>query len=288
MRWTVSVPVWGDWHVKTYINRVLWRHVLMGLDDCHYIIHTDAWGQINDCPAMKRLRKFCEVEYRPAPTGMVGHERMAECHRDAMSGAEAILFLMPDCVNSVDTFDFVKASKKKLVVLGSVRTLSEPTDEIPLYGNYMADWSVTHMHPTWRGLIWGSPAGSAMQPTNIFFKSESGFWLHGFHLHPIAAVLEGRKSEGTVDGAFVESFSRDDTFVVTDREIAQLEITNPEKDKGSNSWDISNPSAIANFMRGKATPMHQYFFRQRIMLSGSYNGENHNIPTAILEHLNNV
>jgi hypothetical protein len=286
MRWTVSVPVWGN-HVKPYIDRVLWRHVLLGLDDCHYIIHTDCWNQINESAAMRRLKRFCEVEFRPLPKDMVGHQRLTACHLDAMRDAEAILFLMPDSIPDVNAFDFVKACKKKMVAVGVLRTHIEPGEEIPLTAAELATWSVDHLHPNWKGLIWGSREGYAMGPTHIYFKSPSGFWMHGFHLHPFSAILteKEKKCENTIDGDFVSLFSTDDIYVVTDREMALAEISPRSKGEGENNWDISNPSAIANYMRNRANSIHQWFFSHRIMLKGSYDKSSEGIPISILDRL---
>jgi hypothetical protein len=285
LRWTVSVPVWGQWHVKTYVERVLWRHVLLGLEDCRYIIHTDRWNEINEAPAMRRLRRFCEVVYRALPQRGTGHELMSACHADAMKDAEAIMFLMPDCMVSVEAFDFVRSCGKKLVVLASLRTLSECKDDIPMHAPELAEWSVANLHPSWKGLIWGGREGAP--PTNLYFKSETGFWVHGFHLHPLAAVLDDsqRAVPGSVDGEFVNLFSKEDVYVVTNREVAQCEITSRARGVGEDCWDVSHPGAVASFMQSRANSMHQWFFEHRIMLAGTYNKDGEHVPLAVLDRL---
>lgn len=273
--------------MRTYIERVMWRHALMGLEDCRYVIHTDAWNEINEAPAMRRLKRFCEVEYRPLPQNITGHERMTACHIDAMKDAEAILFLMPDCVPNVEAFDFVRTCGKKLVMVGTLRTHSEPQEEFPLHAPELAEWSVAHLHPNWKGLLWGSRPGYAMPPTHLYFQSPSGFWMHGFHLHPLAAILDEQKKRcgDTIDGDFVGRFEREDVYVVTAREIAIADITARAKGEGEGCWDISNPSAVAKFMKDRANAMHQWFFTHRIMLSGTYDKYAENIPVSVLDRL---
>jgi hypothetical protein len=274
--------------VRTYIERVLWRHVLLGLDGCRYIIHTDSWSAINDAPAMRRLKRFCEVEYRALPPELGTHERMSACHLDAMKDAEAILFLMPDNVVNVEAFDFVKNCGKKLVVVGSLRTLSDSSEELPLHASDLAEWSVKHLHPNWHGLVWGSSReASAQLPTNLYFRGATGFWMHGFHLHPLAAVLteKNRAPVGTVDGDFVGSYAPDDVYVVANLEISQCEITARARGAGENSWDISHPSNVVAVMRSRANAMHMHFFRHRIMLAGTYDRHCEGIPNAILDRM---
>jgi hypothetical protein len=259
----------------------------MGLEDCHYIVHTDAWYEIDTSPSMRRLKRFCEVEYRPLPREVIGHQRLTACHLDAMKDAEAILFLMPDGVPDVEAFTFVKSCRKKLVAIGTLRTHCERGEEYPLHARELAEWSVKHLHPNWAGLIWGA-SGGAMPPTHLYFQSETGFWMHGFHLHPLAAVLDDNirtkiGADSTIDGDFVSFFDPKDVYVVADREVAVADITPRSKGENEGCWEVSNPVAIANFMRSRANPMHQHFFRHRIMLAGTYDKFAESIPFEILD-----
>lgn len=273
MNWTYSVPVWGDWYVKTYLTRVLPYHERMGLEG-RYIIHTNRAHDIE--PHIGKLLDTCDVEFRGLPGSPDSYGTFGLCHAEAFRESEACLFLTADIAFTQDSAHVARTLVKegaKLVAMHCMRTLSEPGDEPPFDPVGMNEWAVSHMHPAMKTCLYGRTPPS-FKPVNIYFEDDGSFWTRGFHLHPFAAVRDKRRFDlsGTVDGTLVQAYWPTEAHVITDHGIAAVEFTPPNRGFDL-SWNMDHPQYIADCMRDGAKAIHRHFFTHRIKLRGEPTGK---------------
>lgn len=286
MNWTFSVPVWGDWHVKQYLDRVLAYHARMGLKG-RYIIHTNRRTDIE--PRLGVL-KDCEIDFRGLPGNPDSYQTFAECHAEAFRESQACLFLTADAAFSEGSFEVVRKAVeeqgKKLIAMCSLRTCSINGDDPPFDPKGMNAWAVQHIHLPLKTLVWGHRPPS-LKPTNLFFEDGENFWSRGFHLHPIAAVRDGRRVDlsGTVDGALVTAYWPDETWVVQNHEVAGCEFTHESKFGGDLSWNLEHPQYIADSMRDGAKSIHRHFFSHKIALRGEPNAKFDDVAREVYARL---
>lgn len=268
MKWTFSVPVWGDWYVKTYLVRVLPYHERMDLEG-RYIIHTNRAHDIE--PHLGKIRETCEVELRTLPGSPDSYDTFALCHNEVFRESSACMFLTADMAFSEGAARVVREMVErgaKLIAMHSTRTLSQFGDEPPFDARGMNEWAVNHMHVQMKTCIWGRPPPS-FKATNLYFEDGESFWTRGFHLHPLAAVRDSRRFDlsGTVDGTLVTAYWPNEAVVIRNHEIAALEFT-PESRAFDLSWNHSHPQYVADCMRDGAKAIHRHFFTHSIALRG--------------------
>lgn len=264
LKWFVSVPVWGDWHREIFRKFVFPRHQKLGLEGCTYVVHTDDIGKVEfvkDLP--------CEVIFRSKKGE--SYQGMNQCHGEVLSMAQGhgILFLPPDCIPSTNAFMVVKKSVglgKKLVMTASLRTFG--SEDVPEESKGLNDWAIEHLHPNQFGWIWGHKKGINLTPSNIYFREGWNFWCHGAHLHPIAAVLDRKIGGGkSIDSYLAGAYTEEETWIVSDSELAMCEITHRDKFSGLEDAPLSVSNCIRR-LKGKVHEHNKRFMLQRIALRG--------------------
>ena len=281
MNWTISVPVWGPWHTELFLKYALPSHLRMGLEGCKYIIHSDGESLV-EIP--QELRNVCEVEIRPIRSSRSVHHKyrcMNECHGEAMKEAGAVMFLPPDCVVSSNTRKVIEASGKKLVMACSLRTLNG--GEPPRDPEALNAWAAKHLHPNQRGWVWGNEWGTELIHSHVYFEDGENFWCHGFHLHPLAAVLDRKYGSGkSVDSYLPSYYDPRETWVVSDCELAMAELSPADIFFGLERGP-ETVSSIVDSVKGKIKDRHLGFFKTAIRLRGQVGQTD--IPGQILKGL---
>jgi hypothetical protein len=284
VNYTISIPVFGDWHTWTLLNYALPSHLAAGVEG-RYIIHTDRPNVIAAYSGMDKLRERCDVEFRAADMdGYLGFSR--DCLR-AFLESECCFFLLPDLVIGSQSFEAAKKAiegGKKMVACTGVRTVSDMESFPPFDNEGLARWSIEHMHPVGKRLFFG--AESWLSASNVYFGEGAHVWARCYHLHPFAAVNDGRPMsfKGTIDDDFVDRFKPEEIWVATNREVVFAEITHPSKFKerekgGGITMDVPY---IAACLRKRARPVHKFFFSHRISLSGTPDDSFEWVPQAAL------
>jgi hypothetical protein len=128
---------------------------------------------------------------------------------------------------------------------------------------------MVHRHPAIAQCFWGS--GASGTPWAIYFERGDDIVLHGFHLHPFAAIKErALEFKGrTIDVDLADNYRQNEIHLITDAdEAAFAEISPPERVFPLRPEPIDVRS-IARWARSHATPLHRWLFEQPITIQGS-------------------
>jgi hypothetical protein len=272
MDWLVATPAWGERCVGLFLDKVLpaiKAAAARSSGKVRFLIHTDAPKPIKSelDPPLENHRVI------PLPKGeRTTHAMLGETHRAAITYArqgECIAFINADMIPSIEIFEAAErrfAEGKRMIMMAATRTLGGE----PPIGASSADllrWTMINRHPAITECFWGS--GRSTVPWAIYFERGDDVVLHGFHLHPFAVMKDRDLSfKGkTIDADFPDNFSQDEIHLVTDANEAAFAEMSP-------AWRIfklGGPLCIEiviPWARKSATPMHRWFFGQRIAICG--------------------
>src|SRR6185369_3567911 len=199
--WIVTIPVWGEYH-----NNILERYTL---------------------PSLHAAVKYagCDIAVniiRDPPQLGTPHETLSACHRQAVNDAkpgQRVMLLNADMVLSREVFEACEWRFRhdwKLIVACATRCLlaySKPP--IGADSQQLLDWTLRNKHPSVHDCFWGT--GRTVVPWALYFASEHGVVVRGFHLHPVAFVkTEGLGFRGaSIDVDLVDQFAESEIHTVT-------------------------------------------------------------------------
>lgn len=284
MKWVISIPAWGQRGVDSLINICLpsvlaaeWPAQAEGPP--RFIVHTDRANEI--AAAMRGL----EVDYRAIRAGEK-YQMLNWCHADALAVAargSAVMTLCADMIVSREVFTACQSrfdSGKRAVVVGSSRTLA-PDAPAGLPSGELLDWMMTFAHPYTQESFWG---GSAMPPSTFYFREGTAIVMRGFHLHPLAVVLDRAVPfKGTLDFDMLQNFGRDEIHVVTDRDEMSAAECSPADMRYNRSRTPIDASVIIPWTR-RQLPLHWWLLTHRIKITAGECDADVPIIGALMQH----
>ncbi len=294
-RWIISVPCWGDYHVNTFLKYVL-PSLRVAIKEAgvhaHLIVHTE--DQRVYIAAYMMPYNELEIELRTPPHTSNQHVTYGNCHRDVIRSArpgDRIMLMNADIVVSRETFSACEqrfAEGKGLIVAAATRCLFKPgvVPEIGAKARDLLAWSLLVKHPSVAQCFWGT--GHTMIPWAIYFQSDSGVVIRGFHLHPLAFIKRDDLTfHGTsLDEHLVEEFSEDESHVVTSPDEFGLAELSPPAYLFKLLTRPMTEKTVYNWAMHRATARHRWLFKHRIVVSGTGDDQSDVEPcNLILEKL---
>jgi hypothetical protein len=202
------------------------------------------------------------------------HALLGNIHRAAIAYAErgeCIAFINADMVPSIEIFEAAEKrfrQGKRLIMMAATRTLGGDPP-IGSTSRELLRWTMDNQHPIITECFWGS--GRAVDPWAIYFQHDDAIVLHGFHLHPFA-VMNDRQlifRRKTIDNDLPDNFRQPEIHVVIDAdEAAFAEMSEPAPSLKLTPHPVNIETAVM-WARRSATPMHRWFFEQRIAICGN-------------------
>lgn len=272
MDWLIATPAWGDRCVGLFLEKVLpatkeaAKHIK---GTVRFMVHTDQPKQV------KRAIEPFEHRVIPIPKGHdTPHVKFGKCHREAIAYArfgECIAFINADIVPSVEVFAAAERrfnEGNRMIMMAATRTLGGDPP-VGARSAALLRWTMENKHPSIRECFWET--GHTTIPWAVYFQRGDEIVLHGFHLHPFAAMKVGDLNfqRKTIDADLAENFDRDQIHVVTDADEAALaEMSPPWRIFKLRDSPITADS-IAEWAKGSSTSVHFWMFKQRIAICGS-------------------
>lgn len=273
MKFTFSVPVYGDWHLHVYLKHILASHAAADLEG-RYIVHTTALGRRMLRGKIEHELPKCQVEYiEIEPKGT--YFDFSEYHQEAFDTSEACIFLQADAIVSSTTFHAIRRAAEsgaKHVNCVGINTLDDGKP-IP-FDAALNPWAVEHLIPTLRANIWSEVGGSGepqMSPQTMFLRDGDAFWCHAFHHDPICMVNDRRGVDirgSTLDWISPSFFSPAETMVLSGHEAMVVEISPPQKFDRHPRMVMLNATEMALQLRDKVLPSHMHLFRYPVPILG--------------------
>lgn len=272
MRFSVALPVWGDEFVERFRGAPLDSHVdaLEGFDgDVRYLLYTDR----EHLAAEIELRTRRPVECRPLKHFRGHYSMLLRCHQDALAYAvgDVVVPLNGDNVVSVEAFRAIRArilDGKRLVMCCSTRTNPQENVPRPASSRDLLSWVLQNPHQITSDLVWRK--GKASHPSLLYFCRGDSCVVRGFHLHPIAVVVDRAfEVHKSIDWNLGERIDRDDVHVVVDPdEMALAEISSPAKEMPRQVVKYSLFDVV-EWARRLTTDFHWWLLEHPIRLAGA-------------------
>jgi hypothetical protein len=282
MKFTFSVPLWGDWHVFTYLKHTLASHAAAELEG-EYIVHTTKLGKRMLYGKIEHELPRCRVKYIEVQPE-ASYFQFSKYHQEAFDGSEACIFLQADAIISNGTFKAIRRAVDagaKHVNCAGINCIDDGSG-IPFDSSLNA-WAVAHLIPTLAGNIWtqdGRDGENMMSPQTMFFRDGDAFWCHAFHHDPICMVNDHRGVNivgSTLDWISPSFFSPAETAVLSGHEALVVEASPPHKFDRHPRHTILNATEIALQVRDKVLPAHVNLFAHPVPIIGE--------PTAKFDQL---
>lgn len=269
--WLITAPAWADRCAGTFVANFLpaaRAALAFSGSTARFLIHTDRPDKLR--AAMDGL----DVEFRPVPLGRTPHHMLGAAHKEAIADAapgEAVAFLCADMVLSVECFAAAERrfdAGSRLIMASATRTIGgdPPTG---VRSRDLLAWSMEHKHPITLECFWKK--GRASVPWAIYFQDGPNTVLRAFHLHPFAALMDGRAEfKGTtVDFDLAAAFRRDEIHVVTDAdELAMVEMSPASRTLPLREEKMTTLS-IAQWAAHRTIDVHRWFFQNHeIVITG--------------------
>jgi hypothetical protein len=286
--WLIATPAWGIRHVEMFTDTVLPAIMAASVGrNIRFIIHTDEPRRIKQAiglpPHVHRVL--------PLPKGIKSpHVMLGECHRAAIAHArrdECIAFISADTVPSIEVFEAAErrfVEGKRIIMMAGSRTLGG-RPPIGASSRDLLRWTMDNRHPIINACFWGS--GHTSVPSLIFFERDDEIVLRAFHLHPFAVLKDRELSfkRKTIDADLPDAYTKEEIHVVTDADEAALAEMSPPAPH-LKTGDPLNIETVVRWAKGSASPVHRWFFEQRIAICGK--GEDIGdgvVCNEILQHL---
>jgi hypothetical protein len=269
LKFTFSVPVWGDWHCLQYLKHVLPSHAAAELEG-RYVIHTTALGKrmLQGKPEHELPR--CEVEYIEI-NPQASYFQFSDYHQEAFDSSEVCMFLQADAMLSAGTFKAIRKAVDEGYKHVNVCGINAVDDGSPIpYGEGFNEWGVKHLIPTLRGNIWGT-SDSMMSPQTLYFQDGEAFWCHAFHHDPICIVNDKRGMsirDSTLDWISPTFFTPAETTVLSGHDALVIEISPPQKFDRHPRMKYVNATEIAMKVKQLVLPSHTNLFRYAVPILG--------------------
>lgn len=282
MKFTFSVPIWGDWYLFRYLKNTLRSHSMAELEG-RYVIHTPykkwLYGFVE-----KALPK-CSVEYidiKPQNS----YFQFSEYYQHCFNNSEACVFLVADAVMQKNTFVSIKkyvGEGYKLIMSAGINSLEN--DVFSLEGD-LNKWAVDNLIPELRGNIW-SPGNESMCPLTMYFRDGENFWCNAFYHHPICFVRDRDFdfSHTTIDWIVPSKYAPRETYVLRGDEGLMVELSPEIKFKQHPRFVVNNATDIAYLVRDKIMTNHLDLFRQKIPIVGTPTNAYDGLISDVLEIL---
>lgn len=270
--WVIALPVWGDYCRGVFAKHCLpsWKAALEPIRDrVRIVLHTDRADFANifgDLPV--------DVRVPPERGAYEYHAAFANAHRQTLAEAapgEMVAIQNADHVLSSECF--IAAEKrfeqgKKLIVCAGPRTVGPIFEPAPVMkAADLLDWAMHYAHTITQQSTY--PNGQSGVSSVLYFRDGDNTIMRAFHLHPFA-VLKDRELgfKGTVDADLCDRFDTSEIHVVTDpHELAMAEISPPHR-RFALRPDAMTDDYLFWWGQKHASPMHWWFFMQRIVLQG--------------------
>lgn len=273
-RWVVSVPVWGHFHTRTFIDGSLPCQLAEGNlealapDGIDYIIHTinPFWGD-----NLGQLAQLANIDFRPVHHHPSQWESLNRCHAEAIriANGRPVIFIPPDCFISANALKAVKArydEGKKAISTVCLRLDPDAGLPAPMPPRQLIQWAIDFPHKISTLCLWGWGTRTSVPSINLF-PAPCGLVARAYHLHPLMlSIPAGTHFIGTIDDDLVANIHPDDMHVVTDTdELAMMEVSPSERTIGEESEPL-DVGYVLKFARERCNDMHKHFFNQRIVM----------------------
>ncbi len=284
--WVVSVPVWGNYYIRRFINSCLPCHreaLKRATIPVRYIVHTDQPTEIYE--AMRGL----DVDLRPVPGSDRRYVSMGDSHRDAIENAQDGDFVALFCGDIAPSVEVFEACEKRLrsykaIVCAATRTEPKDYQHPPVASaRDLLKWTMENAHPCIRDLFWDE--GKGAYPWSVYFRNGENITLRAFHLHPLAIAKDGRDivSKDSLDADLLNNFNLDEIHVVTSPdELALAEMTWGESVFGSMKRGLQIED-IAAWAFTRASPVHWWLSKHRIVIQGNGDTEDEEVWSRMMD-----
>jgi hypothetical protein len=280
LEWAIVIPAWGERCVGCFLDVGL-PAIKAALDHsgskARFLVYTD-----QPQPLDAALASF-QRTLRSPPSGVNQHRVLGRCHLHAVRSVKAgtvLAFINADNVPSIEAFAACErriAEGKKLIMCAGTRTWAQARPPLNARSRDLLQWAWTNRHPWITDCIWGS--GRSAQPATIHFERNGSVVTHGFHLHPFAVVIDGRKMDfagATVDDDLPMRFAPHEIHVVTDADEMALAEMSPQhiprlfNREGPISVESVQAWAHEQWPSGRprVNAMHKFFFQHAIRIVG--------------------
>lgn len=269
MKFTFSVPVYGDWHTFVFLKHVLASHAAAGLEG-RYLVHTTKLGRRILKGKIEHELPNCQVDYIEVNPEQ-SYFQFSDYHQEAFESSQACMFLQADAMISANTFKGVREAVNKGFKHINVAGFNCVDDgEHVYFDERFNEWGVKHLIPTLKGNIWGR-TDEMMSTQTMFFEDGPNFWIHAFHHDPIAMVNDRRGVDirgSTLDWISPSFFKPEETAVLSGHEGLVIEISPPAKFDRHPRHTIMNATEIALQVRDKVLPSHINLFAHPVAVLG--------------------
>ena len=270
MKFTFSIPVWGDWHIFQYLKNVLASHAAAKLEG-RYIIHTTALGKRMLKGKVEHDLPGCQVIYVEVKPE-TSYFQFSEYHQQAFDSSEVCMFLQADAMLAPPSFAAIRRAVeagKKHINCAGINAVDDG-EAVPLDEGFNS-WGVRHLIPALRGNIWGS-GEPMMTAQTLYFRDGDAFWMHAFHHDPICMVNDKRGMNilgSTLDWISPTFFTPEETTVLSGHEALVIEMSPPNKfDRHPKTKPYVNATEIAMNVKSLVLPCHTNLFRYAVPILG--------------------
>ena len=268
MNWTLAIPVYGNDYAELFFKVTLPRlkACLAGLSSLaqriSWVIHTDRPEDVNEHIPGAVCIKI---------TGPHDYQAFVEGHKEVWEKTpvgERISFLCADLVPSKTAFFFadqVMKQGKKVVICAGIRTHAPEPPPVGADTRELLEFSMKYPHKIVSDTFFGT--GGSENPTNVYFRKGDSVVLRGFHLHPFTVEKRASGLRGTVDDDLMEGFTEEEIYVVTNREMALVEMSPLWKSQpaGCKPFNIDD---MKKCFEQKARGAHKHFLKHQIRILG--------------------
>jgi len=272
MKILIISPAWGPLCVGLFTGPVLDSHAaaLEGLDaDVRYICHTDDPARVHDAVKAKTGRQVMTMSVPPSK----GYARFSDANAQALrlaQNGEVVFFLNADIIVSREVFRAVInriESGKRAVICAGTRTLPKSPPPIGVSASDLHAWTLDNAHPITVSNY--HKTGNSRLPYVVYFRNGDAVCMRGFHLHPLAIVMDRDLGfSSTPDWDIASNYTLDEIHVVTRAdELALAEISEPGKKLPMGDKPFTADDVIAWTSR-RTIGFHWWLFSHRIQLRG--------------------
>lgn len=277
-QWLVSIPVWGDYYVDTFLKRVLptiEKAVKRTAGEVLLVIHTDERyiDRIRDATLLNI--DFHQIPLATLPyTAPGSFVCLSHCHREAIALARPIgdylMLLTGDMLISEEAFSFCEEAfeTQSIVVLCGLRADIKSIGEDTSTGRGLLEWGWANRHPIVEEAIW--PDGHNVDMSRLYFADGDNVVVRLGLPHPLALKRDGRALPftPTIDADLVYNYQIPEIRVVKNGEVAVIELSPSDKDFGTSTATVRDKVTSGQVTIPRRAMIQRWLYQQQIVLCG--------------------
>jgi hypothetical protein len=276
--WLVTVPVWGDGYVDTFINRVLpsiERAATHARMQVNLVVHTDERYIDRIREATTLPVAFYQIPLATLPyTAPGSFVCLSHCHREAMALArpsiDHLMLLTADMLISEEAFIFCEEalSMAAIVVLCGLRADMKFDGEDTSSGKALSRWGWDHRHPIIEEAIW--PEGHNQDMSRLYFVEGVNVVARLGLPHPLALKKDFRSLNfmPTIDADLVYNFAIPEIRVVRNGEVSVVELSPADKDFNRMPDTVRERITAGQVTIPRRAHIQRWLYQQQVVLCG--------------------